>query len=263
MDDVGRHPAEGLIAADGANGTAVLHIELGAADGGDARLVEGGQQLGGDGEQVAVGGEKHDALFGVALQPLELVGQSPLVRCDAPGGEFPLVAAGLAQQHLAGQQGVLLARVERQQQPLAGGQIAAGVGELQRHRHHVAGAGHHPVFRLVVGQETGPDGVGHYAENQRLAVAHQALDHGRGGGTEAVDVVVIGEGGQQLLAQQGGQRGSVLIGVEGDEGGVMTEPVELVAKAALGVRFAAPQHHGDGQRLNGQGAEQAAADEQA
>ncbi|CAJ1900273.1 hypothetical protein COCAGNCG_03968 [Aeromonas dhakensis] len=43
----------------------------------------------------------------------------------------------------------------------------------------------------------------------------------------------------------------------------MTEPVELVAKAALGVRFAAPQHHGDGQRLNGQGAEQAAADEQA
>lgn len=66
-----------------------------------------------------------------------------------------------------------------------------------------------------------------------------------------------------MLAQQGGQHGSVLIGVEGDEGGVVTEPVQLVAKAALGIGLAAPQHHGDGQRLDGQGTEQTAADEQA
>ena len=96
VDDVGRHSSQGVIAADGADGTVVLDKLLGAADGGDARLVEGGQQIGGDGEQIAVGGKEDDALFRILLQALELVCEPPFVRCYAPGREVPLVALGLA-----------------------------------------------------------------------------------------------------------------------------------------------------------------------
>ena len=223
----------------------MFNEQFGAADGGDGSLVECIEQTGGDGEQIAVGGQKDDVAFGILLQPLQFVVQPPRVRGHPPGDHLPLIALRLVEQHIGHQQGVLLPWVEGQQQPFSGGEMFTGVGQLQRHRHHVAHPGDHAVLGFVFREKTCPDRIGDHVEDKGLAVCHQTLGHGGGRGAKGVDVVVLRQFRQHLLAQHGRQRGAILIGIVGGDGGLIAKAGQLCPKARFGCGFAAPQHHGN------------------